>query len=317
MSTPVPASILITTPGTAADWAMAAARALAARIEGLVVVTLDRNGTVEPGSGAILYLCPEPGPAVIAAVMAGTLRPILVMETPATIAANLAQPGLATLDIVRAGTLALIAHAVIGRAAGAQRLILNGVSDAHRLAGALGLPASAADLAEIAPHAPRAAPVPPPPNADPVGAAGHRVLASMEAQAVPDPAARGPIVWPVEVMFWGDEPGTPAPPVVDMAGPSRVLVYGPYFHLPPGGYAAEFEVTVSGRADDIPFSLELHAGPDRLVRVVIGARPSGRYLGRFAFTHAHPLEPIEMRLRMERGAIEGKLALADIRFTLT
>jgi hypothetical protein len=122
-----------------------------------------------------------------------------------------------------------------------------------------------------------------------------------------------PIVWPTHAFYLGDTPGhhpqSPAP----VTGPSRVLYYGPYFHLPPGDYDVEIAVTFGGSIEDISFTIELLGGGS-LGRARIEPRASGTYRGRFLVSHWNAAEPIEIHLRNEQGSITGEITLLGLQF---
>jgi len=125
--------------------------------------------------------------------------------------------------------------------------------------------------------------------------------------------------WPLACFFNGDIPEEPAPDGVQLAGPARVLIFGPYFHLPPGIWTLRARLRFSAACAGTWFALELH-GKQRLGRCrfqapTTGLDAAGLYAADFAASVSDPAEPVEARLVLERGAIEGEIALLDICLT--
>ena len=121
-----------------------------------------------------------------------------------------------------------------------------------------------------------------------------------------------PIVWPRELLLSADLLDQSAPRIVRLIGPSRNLVYGPYFYLPAGSYSGEVVLALSGRIHEMTFLLEFHAA-SCLAQARLAPKAPGAYRASLDFRHEHPREPVEMRLRSERGAIEGELAFVELR----
>lgn len=129
-----------------------------------------------------------------------------------------------------------------------------------------------------------------------------------------EPAGRGQrsdTAWPLACLFNGDRPGEPAPRVIDLAGPARVLAYGPYFHLAPGAWRARARLRFRADCAGAPFALELH-GAARAGRCRFRCAEAGLFAAEFGATIGDPDEPLEIRLVLERGAIEGALSLVDV-----
>jgi hypothetical protein len=125
---------------------------------------------------------------------------------------------------------------------------------------------------------------------------------------------RGDVTWPRAVLLWGDHPNEPAPRVLDLTGPARVLCYGPYFRLPPGHWKARVKLAFSPRCKDAPLALEMH-GEARHGRCRFRVPGAGLYEAVFPFVIPSPREAIEIRLVSERGAIEGALGIEHATLT--
>lgn len=122
---------------------------------------------------------------------------------------------------------------------------------------------------------------------------------------------RRPVIWPRSCLFWGDHPGEPAPRVIDMAGPARVLVYGPYFYLPPGRWIVRATMAFSQACRGETLTLEVH-GSSEFVRSRFRVPQAGVFAIGCRFTVPSEREALEVRLVTERGAIEGTLGVDRI-----
>lgn len=123
-----------------------------------------------------------------------------------------------------------------------------------------------------------------------------------------------PIHWPPAVFLNADKPGEPIPERIDVTGPSRNLVYGPYIALPPGLYDGEIVLEPSPDLVPMRFSVELH-GADQIARVVFTLEHPLAQAVSFRFEHLRSAQGIEIRLRNENGTLSGTLVFHG--FTLT
>lgn len=117
-------------------------------------------------------------------------------------------------------------------------------------------------------------------------------------------------IWPHRVFFSGDRPNEEAPLVVDATGGSRVLYYGPYFHLSEGRWRAKLTVGFTKEAAGLPFKISAF-GPDLLGEARLRPRQEGIFSAQFSFLVSEPERPVEFHIRTEEGAIEGRVALAQ------
>jgi len=128
-------------------------------------------------------------------------------------------------------------------------------------------------------------------------------------------ADAGPIVWPIEAFLSGDRPDTPATLVAELTGAARILYYGPYFYLPAGSWRARMMVGFSEGAKRTPFSVEVFAGQSLLAIATMVPEDRGVYHATFEFAHEDAAKAVEVRVRSDRGAIEGQIALGNVEFT--
>lgn len=121
-------------------------------------------------------------------------------------------------------------------------------------------------------------------------------------------------IWPHRVFYSGDSPNEEAPLVIDATGGSRVLYYGPYFHLAEGQWRAELTLGFTREAVGLPLKVSAY-GPGLLGEARIQPRQEGIFAAQFTFVVSEPEHPVEFHVRTEEGAIEGKIALAQAELT--
>ncbi|SKA36229.1 hypothetical protein SAMN02745126_05788 [Enhydrobacter aerosaccus] len=123
------------------------------------------------------------------------------------------------------------------------------------------------------------------------------------------------ICWPRDVLFAGDSPGTPLPAVFDIAGPARVLTYGPYFPLPIGQWHVELLMGFSQRVGVMPFLVEIVA--DGIFhRAYFEAKRAGIFVLPFDLSFDRSGSPVEIRLVSQEPALEGEVSLIEATFTM-
>lgn len=122
------------------------------------------------------------------------------------------------------------------------------------------------------------------------------------------------VVWPRNAFYSAERPTEMAPASIDLMGPARMLIHGPYLHLPPGRYRAEILVDLFETERDASFRVELHAGEACLKRVRFASPAAGRFAAAFEFLHPHAGSELQAQIITERGALDGKLSLLQISF---
>ena len=118
-------------------------------------------------------------------------------------------------------------------------------------------------------------------------------------------------VWPHRVFFSGDRPNEEAPLVTDATGGSRILYYGPYFHLAEGRWRAKLTLGFTKEAVGLPLKISAF-GPGLLGEARFRPRQEGIFAAPFSFTVTEPEHPVELHIRTEEGAIEGRIALGQV-----
>lgn len=125
----------------------------------------------------------------------------------------------------------------------------------------------------------------------------------------------GQFIWARDLFFIGDAPNTDADRAIDITGPVRNLVFGPYIALPAGRWQVTVVLAVSQQGKDLPYGVEVLAGPacDCLARGTAESHSEGivEISADFAISE-HTAQPISVRVANLRPAGTGRLALAHV-----
>jgi hypothetical protein len=128
----------------------------------------------------------------------------------------------------------------------------------------------------------------------------------------------GQFTWARDLFFIGDAPHAAADRAIDLGGPVRNLVFGPYIALPIGLWQVTVVLAVSKQGTDLPYSVEVLAGPgcDCLARGMAEPRPEGiaEISTEFAISEL-TAQPISVRVANLRPVATGRLALAHVTLT--
>lgn len=117
--------------------------------------------------------------------------------------------------------------------------------------------------------------------------------------------------WPPEV-FLGVKPhGEPIAGPIELIGSRRCFAYGPYFHLPSGSWDITIRFEVSNNASGN--GLKIDAYTDRTIEEGITRLPrDGHYTCSIGIVIEEPRLPLQIRLFIEEGAIEGRFTLHGV-----
>lgn len=119
------------------------------------------------------------------------------------------------------------------------------------------------------------------------------------------------LIWPREMFMYSDRPDEHLTTATEMVGPSRFLIYGPYLHLPRGNWIATLQIKTTHNFSLNTLMIDVHSD-----RVLVQGRCPLPAEGIFSFeiliAVEHPRLPLQIRLAIERGAIEGTIDLADV-----
>ncbi|MEZ5817627.1 MAG: hypothetical protein R3D44_11125 [Hyphomicrobiaceae bacterium] len=118
-------------------------------------------------------------------------------------------------------------------------------------------------------------------------------------------------VWPTVTFMTAEPLGEPLYGPVTMTGGRRCLIYGPYLHLPAGQWTAELEIEVWENTSGNVLKIDVHT--DRVIWEAGAPLPeAGRFKCRVPVNVDEPRLPIQIRLFVDEGALEGRLALHHV-----
>jgi hypothetical protein len=117
--------------------------------------------------------------------------------------------------------------------------------------------------------------------------------------------------WPRELFLSADQPGVPLSGPIDMTGPARYLVYGPYMHVARGQWIATLRFAIADNRSGNALVLDVYCGEVLCVGRV-DLPESGIYTVDLPFEIEEPRLALEVRVAMDRGAIEGWFDLRQV-----
>lgn len=119
-------------------------------------------------------------------------------------------------------------------------------------------------------------------------------------------------VWPPELLLDWDRPGRSLDGAVALLGPARFVICGPYLHLPAGSWRMTVGFATRDCRSDNRIEADVFDG--RALAAISTTLPAaGQFAFDLDFTVADPLRPLELRLRLVTGAIEGSFRLLPLR----
>ena len=117
--------------------------------------------------------------------------------------------------------------------------------------------------------------------------------------------------WPSELFIGAEGPDEPLRQPIEMLGPARCLIYGPYLHLPAGNWEVRLILDVdenfSGNWVDIDI---FHGTILHLESFKLPASGRMAVITKFAIEESR--EPVQIRVIQREGAIEGLLRIEDV-----
>jgi hypothetical protein len=121
------------------------------------------------------------------------------------------------------------------------------------------------------------------------------------------------IEWPRELFFVGPA-GENGEQEVSLLGAARHIVWGPYLHLPVGGWRAhiDFEIVDNFSGNDIEGDVWLPAAQSFVAKCRATLPVQGHFQLAMEFVNTNPNAPLEIRLRLLKGAIEGRFVLRRV-----
>ncbi|MEP7456742.1 hypothetical protein [Phyllobacterium sp. SB3] len=115
------------------------------------------------------------------------------------------------------------------------------------------------------------------------------------------------MIWPLQTFLLADKEGANIVNEIELVGRARCVIYGPYFHLPPGEWTARFSLRIDNEIYGQIFTIEIH-NSELLSKIRIRPSQTGSFIAEAQFLVERAKEPIEIRLFTESGAIEGSIA---------
>ena len=117
--------------------------------------------------------------------------------------------------------------------------------------------------------------------------------------------------WPVYALLRPEFPDRLSVGPIDLTGPARHIYFGPYFALPAGAWSAEIALEVQDCYSDNQIAIDVFA--DRILSIVRAQLPTrGVYGCQIPFEIEDPSKPVEVRIQLLTGAIEGVIQLHRI-----
>ncbi len=131
-------------------------------------------------------------------------------------------------------------------------------------------------------------------------------------QDILDGARVREIVWPAAILY-SAAPGFRTDKPLDLLGPARLLVWGPYMHLTRGHWTASMEFEVAGNLSPNSVIADVLVGGEFAGLGEFDLPERGVYTWRLAFEVTDVAKPIEVRLTLNKAAIEGAFFLRQVR----
>ena len=117
------------------------------------------------------------------------------------------------------------------------------------------------------------------------------------------------IVWPVALFTCPDTEHWREP--IDLMGPARIIMYGPYLHLPAGKWIARVEFEIDEAISGVEAATDVFIS-EVLVEKVFVMPTKGIFAYELAFAVNDPRHAVEIRLLTKRSAIEGLLLVRSV-----
>lgn len=119
------------------------------------------------------------------------------------------------------------------------------------------------------------------------------------------------LTWPVELFLKWDVQGAFLDGAIELTGPARFIICGPYLHLPEGRWRMTIEIGVEECYSDNRLGADIFS-QDILEAVEFRLPPNGDYAFDLEFQVVNTLAPVELRVQLLTGAIEGRLTLRSV-----
>jgi hypothetical protein len=117
--------------------------------------------------------------------------------------------------------------------------------------------------------------------------------------------------WPLGLVYTSNE-GNGNPHRINLTGPARVLTWGPYLHLPKGNWKAQIEFEIIENYSGALLKADIYDGNSLLIVAETALPVAGKFQFELPFNVCNPNYPIEVRMCLAKGAIEGKFGLTAL-----
>ena len=122
--------------------------------------------------------------------------------------------------------------------------------------------------------------------------------------------------WTIPMFLAVDRKGvalaTPIGRMIDLTGPARVLLYGPFLHLPVGRWRLIAYIDIAENVSGNFLQMEVVSGLTDIAKVTAKLPAGGSFKFEMAFSVREPREPLQFRMHILEGAIEGALSLVGV-----
>jgi hypothetical protein len=119
------------------------------------------------------------------------------------------------------------------------------------------------------------------------------------------------VAWPVSMFLKWDVQGAFLDGPIELLGPARFIICGPYLHLPEGDWRMSVQIEVEECFSDNQIGADIYS--ERILTAITAKLPaSGRFAFDLDFRVVNSLAPVEIRMQLSTGAIEGRLSLIQV-----
>jgi hypothetical protein len=124
----------------------------------------------------------------------------------------------------------------------------------------------------------------------------------------------GQIVWDRD-LFIANDPQKRATDVLDLSGGARILIFGPYIHLPPSPWTAQVRIAVSPEAAGHVLMIEAYSGR-QLAAATLQPPGGGIFTTDLSFSLGEPSpDGLEIRVTVTEDNAKGQLAFGQVALT--
>lgn len=118
------------------------------------------------------------------------------------------------------------------------------------------------------------------------------------------------MLWPLALFTRPDE--RPWGDPIELTGPARAVLYGPYMYLPVGDWAARVEFEIDGAVSGVEASTDVRIN-EVVAEKAFDMPAKGIFAYELSFRVADPHHAVEIRLFIKKSAIEGVFLPRSVR----